>query len=117
MKGTHYIEASINTIQHRIACWIDEEGGDEMDLDFMCPGKLLDFLIIRSSAGSPGTHVPVLSGREPIPLPAMFARTCTGLRQMWTPMLAHGTRTGWDGARPVPGIGAENRHPLPMLRE
>ena len=46
MKGTHYIEDPINTIQHRIVCWIDEEGGDEMDLDFMCPGKLLDFLII-----------------------------------------------------------------------
>ena len=36
---------------------------------------------------------------------------------MWIPMLARGTRTGWDGARLALGIGVENQHPLPMLRE
>ena len=87
-----------------------------MDLDLICPGKLLDFLII-GWLGLQGTHVPVLPGRQPIPLPMMFARRCTGLRRMLTPMPSHGTRTGWDGARPVPDTGVESRHPLPMLRE
>jgi hypothetical protein len=35
-EGTHYVEYSIDAVQHRITCRINEEGRDEMDLEFMC---------------------------------------------------------------------------------
>jgi hypothetical protein len=41
-EGTHYIEDSIEKSQPRITCWIDEEGGDEVDLEFMSLGEFPD---------------------------------------------------------------------------
>lgn len=64
-EGTQYMEDSIDQTQHRVACWINEESRDKVDLDFMCLGELLDFPIM---AGSLGTHVPGLLGQQPSPL-------------------------------------------------
>ncbi len=75
------MEDSVDTTQHRITCWINEEGRNEVDLEFKCLGELLDSLF-SMTADILGTHVPVSPGPCPILLQMTFARTCTGLRRM-----------------------------------
>jgi hypothetical protein len=60
------MEDSIYTTQPRIACWIDEEGRNEVDLDFMCLGGLPDSLF-SMAVGLLGKRVPVLPGPRSIP--------------------------------------------------
>ena len=66
--------------------------------------------------GLQGTRVPVLTERISMLHQPTFVRTCTGHRRMWIPRLAHGTRTGWDGARQDPCIDAGALHLPRSLR-
>jgi hypothetical protein len=56
-EGTHYVKDPINTTQHGIVCWIDEEGRYEMDLGVNVPRWVTGFLFITVCLL--GTHVPV----------------------------------------------------------
>lgn len=79
--GTRYMKDSIDKAQPRITCRVDEEGGDEVDLEFMCLSVAKFPYLACIIAGLLGTRVPDQPVLRPIPLGMTFVRTCTALRR------------------------------------